>query len=319
MTTTLMRPFRLTLVVAGLLALAACGNDTIVQPTFGSGCVVGSLRPGQTLTGVLDASSCQVTYNWYSNNQTPYASYRVSLEKGKGYWFYMQQAPDAEGRNGVDALLTLFGKDANGASVPLAVSDDDAGGVSGYDSEFYFIASKSGSYQLVASAYDYEDVGGYRLTMAECPVLAVLDTVGTYEDLAFRSGDCVRHDLAGGGTPSRIALIGVPAAGSDRVRVEVASVDLYPRIELGGPGFDVFENLYEESVFSSSITSPAVAQVDLQGVGGLLTMAVGSDQLDPAGRLSVELTRTPVALAALRDGGEPTLTLRRDLGRTKRR
>lgn len=314
-----MRPLLLALGVAGLITLAACGDDQIVQPTFGSGCVIGSLRPGQTATGVLDRSSCQVTYNWYSNNQTPYASYRVTLEKGKGYSFYLQQTPDAEGRNDVDALLTLFGKDATGASVPLAVSDDDAGGIDDHDSEFYFIAPRSGTYQLVAASYSIGQVGGYRLTMDECPVLAVLDTVGTYTDLRFRSGDCVRHDLAGNDVPSRIALIAVPADGSHRVRVEVSSEDMYPSIELGGPGFDVYSNLYDQSVFSSSSTTPAAAQVDLRGVGGSLTLAVGADQLDPAGRITVELSRTEVALSALRAAGEGALTLRRDIGRTKRR
>lgn len=319
MTTSHMHHLRTVLGAAGLLLLAACGKDSIVQPPFGRGCEVGELRPGQTVTGVLDAASCQVPHNWYSFEQTPYEGYRVELEKGKGYWFHMQQAPDAQGRNGVDALLSLFGRDANGASIPLAVSDDEAEGANGHDSEFYFIAPQSGTFQLVAAGYNGSSVGGYRLTMARCPVIAVLDTIGTYEDLEYEPSDCVRHDLGNVGVTSRLVLIGVPAEGSDRVQLHVTSDDVTPRFEVGGPLFDVYRSIYEQSAFATSFGIPASATLDMHGLGGTLTLAVGAEQLDPAGRFTVHLSRGQVGLAAVREGGWPMLTRLPTLGRTKRR
>ena len=144
MTNHIMHHARLPIALAVLAAVASCGGDSVVQPTFGSGCSTGSLRSGQTVESELNAESCSVPYHYYSGNAAAYASYQVTLQEGKGYWFYLRQVPNDAGLNDLDPVLSLFGRDENGASVPLAVSDDQGGGVDGHDSELYFVAPDPG-------------------------------------------------------------------------------------------------------------------------------------------------------------------------------
>src|SRR6478609_9230316 len=138
--------------VAALLLATACGEDNLVEPIYGSACVTGKLSPGQTVQGSLSSASCRQTNQIYADDPVPYESWSVHLEAGKAYMFYQQQLPDPaqDGLNDVDAILTLYGKDSQGRSLPLAVSDDEGGGIDGHDSEFFFVAPKSGDFILVA-------------------------------------------------------------------------------------------------------------------------------------------------------------------------
>lgn len=283
------------LTLATLVALAACAGDGIVQPIAASSCVRGELAPGTTVTGAFTARSCAIPYHFRSGGPSPTVTYRVSLEAGRGYWFYMQQEPDADGVNDVDALLTLWGRDADGASTPLAVADDNAGGRDGLDAEFYFISPYSGTFNLAASTYTSGENGGFRVTMAECPVVATIDTAGTYTEIPFAESDCVRHDVAGSGDPTRIVLVGVPTVPYEMIVMDVTSGDFVPAVEIGGPGTDVFGAVFSNTRFDSAIGNPSSVQLITRDVGGMLTLAVGSDQLDPTGRFSLEVERSAQA------------------------
>lgn len=274
-----------------VLLLSACGAEQIVQPSVAASCREASLTPGASLTAELSERSCVVPFHFWSGGASPTATYVVSLERGKGYWFYMQQAPDATGRNTVDALLSLWGRDAQGAPIPLAVSDDDAGGVGGLDAEFYFIAPRSGVFDLLASSYSPRGFGGYRLTMAECPVVAMLDTIGTYAGIPLPPSDCVRHGIAHTQVASRIVLVAVQAGDYESVFLDLASDDFTPSIEVGGPGFDVFASIFLNTRFDVAVGDPASAQVVTRDLGGTLTLAVGADVLDATGSFSIDLGR----------------------------
>jgi hypothetical protein len=295
MTNHITRTMRFPIALASIVAFASCGGDSVVQPTFGSACSEGSIRAGETIEGEFNEESCVIPYHFYSGNTVAYASYKVSLQEGKGYWLYLQQIPNDTGLNEVDAVLSLFGKDENGASVPLAVSDDEARGIDGHDSEIFFIAPKSGTFNIVTSTYDISELGGYRLTMRECPVVATLDTAGTYASLPFSNSECVRHEMAGG-DPSRIVLVAIPAGALETIDLSV-SADFEAAIEVGGPGFDVFDNIYDEVGFLSSSAIPAAVSFGLGDVAGTLTLAVGSTTyFDPSGTFQVVMDRiAPVA------------------------
>ena len=105
---------------AALLLVAACADD-IVSPTFGAGCEAGEIRPGQVKIGALHEASCRTPYQFYSGSSAPYVSYAVHLEQGQAYFFKHEKTPDMarEGRNGLDAVLMLFGRTTGGASIPL--------------------------------------------------------------------------------------------------------------------------------------------------------------------------------------------------------
>lgn len=306
MTNRILRAFALTAGIAGLLTLTACGDD-VVRPTFGAGCREGALRASETATGTINEESCRLAYHFYTGDEHFYDAYRVELVKGKGYMFTLQQQPDAEGENSLDALLTLWGRDAAGNSVPLAMSDDDAEGIEGHDSEFYFIAPTSGTFYLVAGNYGSGDFGGYKLAMRECPVVATVDTSGSYYDIPFADSDCIRHAMAGG-APSRIVLVAIPTEGDESIDVAVSSDEFAPYIEMGGPGIDVFANIYEETSFNWSTNSPARALLGFDDVRGTVTLAVGASTLDPVGRFSIGFERTPASLEPLARADRAALT-----------
>ena len=296
--------------LAALVLTSACGDDSILEPTFGAGCLRGSIAPGETVTGSLSSASCRMTYHFYVSDVIPYESWSVHLEAGQAYMFTEQQIPDPaqDGLNGVDATLTLYGKDAQGRSVPLAVSDDEAEGVDGHDSEFWFVAPKTGDYILVAGAYDWNDFGGYRLTVRSCPVLGVIDTAGTYT-FPSPTSSCIRHGHTDASGPLTYAFLSVKADTFETISVAIdhdASTAYY---EIGGPDFDTYANIYDESS-SDYNNSNGTASVTMSEIPGRVTIGVGTGDFDAAGTYTVTVGRAffaPPAPAPWIDG---RLTLR---------
>ncbi len=284
-------------VVAGILAVSACGDDTALNPTFGAQCSAGSLAAGQSKDGAITPADCEVPYHFWSGDRTYYESYSVALEKGRGYYFHMQRRNDVEAGDGIDSFLALFGKNADGVSVPLAVSDDDAGGSSSYDSEFYFIAPRSGTFQLVTYAYSAADTGGYRVSMERCPVVATLDTAGVYENLELGTSPCIRRATDAGGYVTPIVLVSVPVIAGEDITLSVSSDDFTPVAEAGGPGFDVYANLYDGQDFDAAEGSGGFLSLTSLEADGSLTLAVGATSFGDIGRFSVNLTRSLVVSA----------------------
>jgi hypothetical protein len=284
------------LVVA--MSLAACGGgeaivEPIVPPTVDA-CSAGALEAGQVAEGTFSATSCTVPFHFVSRTVTPYVGYGVSLERGRGYWFHLTKRPDANGLNEVDALLTLWGEDDAGRQVPLAVSDDAGTGPNFQDAEIYFVAPRSGTFELAASSFDLSALGGYRLSMAECPVVARLGSAGTYDGLRYGASDCLRHNMASVDASSRLALVSIEAAPFEEVRVTVTSNDFFVLTELGGPDFDVYGSVRTSSLFTSAVGSPASVLLTTGAVGGTLTLAVGSPFEFEAGDFRVVLARAPL-------------------------
>jgi hypothetical protein len=280
--------------VAALLLATACSEDNLVEPIFGSACVQGTLSPGETVQGSLSSASCRQTNHIYSDDPAPYESWSVHLEAGKAYMFYQQQVPDPtqEGRNDVDALLTLYGKDDQGRSLPLVVSDDDGGGVDGHDSEFFFIAPRTGDYVLVAAAYDWEQFGGYRLSMKRCPVLGVLDTIGTYTFPSATGSSCIRHMAPHGGL-SVYSFLSIDADSFETITVGLEHDASDAVIEMFGPGFDTFANLYDEVSYEYSWGNGFNTYLSMDEIPGTITVALGTTFLDMGGTYTVTLDRTP--------------------------
>jgi hypothetical protein len=297
----------------GILALAtlvACGDEVVLQPIVGSACSAGRLQAGEIVDGDFSIESCVLPFHFWSQDQVPYVGYRVDLERGKGYEFRLRQRPGAEGLNNVDALLALFGKDENGASIPLAVGDDEAGGFDGRDAEFYFIAPRSGTFNLVVSSYAIDRLGGYRLSMRECPVVAMIETSGFHGGLPVAASDCTRTDFAQSGEASSIVLVGIEVRPLEVVQVAVSSLEFAPRVEMGGPGFDVFNNIFDETDFDSSVDDPAQVTTLDGGDGGVLTLAVGAEEFEATGTFRVEVLREPgtaVLRASAPGTGQPSM------------
>jgi hypothetical protein len=296
--------------LAALVLVTACG-DNIVEPIYGSGCVRDSISAGQSVTGGLSPSSCRQTYNFYTGDVMPYESWGVHLDAGKAYMFHLEQIPDPsqEGLNEVDAVLALYGKNAAGISIPLAVSDDEGNGVDGTDSEFWFVAPRSGDFILVAGSYDWGDFGGYRLTMSTCPVLGALDTAGTYH-FASPHSDCVRHSNGPAEVPVTLAFLSVAADSFETISVEIDHDVSTPAYEIFGPGFDTYANIYAESDNDAHFGNAGRVSVSMDEIPGRVTVAVGTLDFDVGGVYSVTLGRTSFAPPAAAPWHDGRLTLR---------
>jgi len=279
-----------------MLFAASCANDSL-SPAFGAGCSGGTLQPGDTLTAAFTASSCVLDQDFYSSDRVPYQSYTVHLTKGKGYAFYLRAVPDSAHGNadGVDSRLTLWTRNDAGSPIPLAVSDDEGDGT---NSEIWFVSPVDGAFSLVASSYDFDEFGGYELSMNECPVLGGLDTAGTYQ-FTLPASPCQLHSVAGRASDtSAIAFVTLNAAPGENIKTTVTTANFPPAWQQGGPGFDMWANIYGESNYASARGSGTTASFTLGEVGGQVAVAVGATTIDSTGGgFSITLARTPAAPA----------------------
>lgn len=283
--------------LGGVALALACGSDTIVDPILGSGCNVGSLHAGDTVVSSFGDASCAFANYYWSDNRVPYESYTVSLTKGKAYMFTESNVPDPDqgGVDNVDAQLTLWGKNKDGINVPLAASDDEARGDSGLNSVIFFVAPQSGTFQLVATSYYWPGFGGYELTMNECPVLAVLDTAGTYA-LNLQPSPCRRVNAAANAADTSLYnFVSFHADSFETIHSIVTSAAFTPDWEMFGPGMDFDENLYEFSHANRATTSGANISITLDEVGGLVTIGVGGNNQQTTGAFTIQLTRAFLA------------------------
>lgn len=288
----MLRHPRTLLAAAAIALLVACGSDTTTSPTFGSTCHKGTLQPGDTVLGRLTPSSCQMEFDFWSYEHAPFEAYGVHLTQGHAYMIRLDSLPDTT-YNGFDSRLTLWTTNSDGSSIPLAVSDDDAGF---HNSVIWFVAPVTGDFELVASSYWYAGFGNFRLTMNECPVLGVLDTAGTY-NFTLGPSPCVSPN-AGDNTVDTAAysFLSLQADAGEGIDASVTTSAFPPVWAAFGPGFDVFSNIYQDSRADYNKGSGNDVSFTMGNVGGQVTLAVGATTVDStAGAFSITLGRTPPA------------------------
>lgn len=285
-----------TLAGAAVLLSVACGSDTITSPIFGAGCTKGVLQPGDTIIGAFTPASCQMDMDWYSYEHAPYESYVVHLTQGKAYHIFLEHVPDsAHGDvDDLDARLTLWTTNADGNSIPISASDDDANHL---NSEIWFVAPVGGTFELVAQSYWYGGFGGYRLEMNECPVLGVLDTAGTY-NFNLPASPCWRHRAGNNNADtSGYAFVSLNAVAGEGIDASVTSAAFPPAWELFGPGFDTYGKIYDVTQSANAVGSGNSAGFTMDtSLGGQVTIGIGTTTVDSAGgAFTLTLTRTPPA------------------------
>jgi hypothetical protein len=281
---------------AAIGLLVACGSDTVTSPTFGSTCHAGTLRPGDTITVEFTESSCFMEFDFWSYRHAPFISYTVDLTQGHAYMIRLDSIPNAIDTTGdMDARLTLWGVNADGASIPLAASDDDAGHL---NSVIWFVAPVTGNFQLVASGYEHDALGAYRLTMNECPILGVLDTAGTY-NFTLATSPCILPRA--GGSPidtSRYSMLSLNADPGDSISIQVTTGAFPPVWDIFGPGFDTYSKIYNDTRWTDARGTNATTGFALAQTGGLISIGIGGTTKDSTtGAFTLVLGRTPAPVA----------------------
>lgn len=238
------------LFISGLsLAMLACTNSILIDPTFGAACRVGTLAPGRGVDGALNEDSCIDSHSLLRRTQTAYESYDLQFEKGAAYQVVMTHRPDPRrlGRDGLDPVLELWGRNPDGGSRPLAISLDEADGT---NAELLFVAPETRRMQVIAGAFDpyyeAERLGGYSLRVEECPMLGTL-TEDTLTAFILRESRCERRGLRDDetlqGQPIRYSFVSFVADSGTTVTLSVEADDFTPVWEPFGPGWDSFDRL----------------------------------------------------------------------------
>lgn len=290
---------RAAVVALAILTLsAACGDEVVVNPVFGERCSAGDLRIGTPISGALsEESPCIEDRHFWTGYRSAYDAYSVRLEAGKAYLFRLERRPDPkhDGRNGLDAVLSVFGRDEHGVVRPLALSDQEGGE---NDAELFFVPTRTATYSIVAGMYgdllDPQDLGGYLLSSGECPIVGTVAGNGT-RDFTLQPSGCVRTRAGNGAAPATYRFVTIDAAPNQRVTVAVEADDFQPAWELFGPEHDVFENLYDESDYAYAVGN-AERTIDVGPAGGRVTLAIG--RLGGEGD-EFEVTVTRTALGAI--------------------
>lgn len=280
---------------AAALLLAACGKDTIVEPTYGDGCSQGTLALGDTLHGDLRLSTaCFMDENYWDETSVLYHTYKVHFDAGKGYLIREQAETDSAGVNDLDAVLEIWGTDANGTREPLATSDDDGGSSNrALDSELWFVAPTTVDYNLFAMNYGLSDSGGYRVALQPCNVVARLDSSGVYGGLSLpTSGACLRHKVGGNEADSTQAVMATLQLGvGDSVDIAAISDSstFAPIMEVGGPGLDVYDHIYDDSYHTDDISGASdTARVSFVApAAGPYSVLIGATPFGNGGALTI--------------------------------
>lgn len=282
----------------GLFAIAACGEDTLVNPTYGAACQRGQLRSGAPVRGALNEDSCVEPVNLWSENAGAYDSYATRLQAGAAYFIRLSPRPDPlrNGRDGLYPILTVWGRGDGGTPLPLALSSGDG---DDRDSELFFVSDRSGTVQTVATSYDdateYDYLGGYELSLVTCPVLKLQADTGTTA-LTLKESPCVRGtaDRAEyGGDTLAYNFITIRTNPNERISLQFTAQDFTPAFEAFGPDIDTYANLSENSYLR--YVGEESRSIEVYGDGGTLTIAIGAVNVTgPSKQFSMRVARFPL-------------------------
>jgi hypothetical protein len=180
-------------VVLGALAtLIACVSDSSdYLPTNPAGCDRGSIAAGETKFGQTDAGDCVLVEKGLD---VYFEQYVFPVVAGRTYLVTLRNTADTAGgpADDFDVVLEMYG-DGVDAFTPLVKDDDEGGGLSGHDAEFYFAAPVSGIYELRVRGFTTSDTGTYALTVRSCGDGRLAG--GTVSGRFDAATDCVLHHL----------------------------------------------------------------------------------------------------------------------------
>lgn len=288
--------------VLAVAALAAgCSSDKAVVGVDPASCTKGSITTGDTKTGTLDASACP-TYDWYwFEDSVHYASYNVTVEKGKAYLFSLASTA-ADSDTTSRALALVDHESVVGDSTDYYLAVQSPWRTASDPAELYFVAPKSGTYSLRAFTGNISETLPYSLTAAACPTKQ-LDITGAFSDSAATLGadDCTLHQAYftehyNGSNwvynPSHAALYTIYFDGHSRRTITVKSSDFAPGFMVEGPGFDAYCNTYycSGNVRSNTSMADSVSTTLGMWMPGTYTITVGSVQANATGKYSIDIS-----------------------------
>ena len=188
--------------------LAACGGSDVLGPPDGTACTVGSIAPGDSVTGTVGAANCVVfdPDNYVTTNA---ASWTLAVKKDQAYVIRMYHDSTAAGDN-LDARLQAVGRGVHGEAAVITSDGSTFGamnGNGGSNREMFLVGDRDRTISIRVLSKTLADSGAYALTVLSCPVTVLADTT-THTGIDLSTG-CMTLSYAG--FPARIRFVTFPS------------------------------------------------------------------------------------------------------------
>lgn len=273
--------------------LAACNGDNILGPPDAPACTAGTIAAGDSVSGNVSTSSCQLWSDEYSV-VTSAESWTFHAQKNTAYIVRLRHQEDAHGFDNWDGDLVLYGRNAEGDPQFETGWWSDFGaqnGNGGYNEEMMLATDRDQTWSIRVESYSTADTGAYTLSVEQCP-LHTLSPAASVTGVDLATG-C--YSLTFQSAPTRIAFFSY--AGDTLSTFNVTSTRTagaaFQHGQITGPDNDVSN--WTEFSYSQPLSGDTTMSSGnyTPNATGRQTFWVGANA-DSAATVSVALTSAPL-------------------------
>lgn len=171
-------PFPAARLGAALLAtavLAACSGNDVLAPPDGTACTVGSVAPGDSVSGQIDAKSCSV-WSDYNYDRTIAESWTLNAKAHTGYVVRVYHRADTAAFDNWKGDVWLYARNAQGDaqfSTGWWNSFGTNNGNGGENEELLFTSVTDQTVSIRVEASTPADSGAYTIVVESCAAPAI--------------------------------------------------------------------------------------------------------------------------------------------------
>lgn len=179
MTPRSMRLAAVTALALSMGVLASC-SDEFLAPPDGTACTVGTISPGDSVTGAVTGASCEVVSDYYDGGQTLAESWTLNAKAHTAYIVTLFHVADTAGFDNWKGDLFLYGRNAAGDAEWSTGVWNNFGATNlngGANQEMVFVSSKDQVVSLRIESSSPADTGHYSLQVESCAAPVLKDSV----------------------------------------------------------------------------------------------------------------------------------------------
>lgn len=224
------------------LTLAACDGGALA-PADGTLCTVGTLAPQDSVSGVVNASSCEV-FDPDSYNRTFAQSWTLRVQANTAYIVRLRQGAGLDPLGHFNGNVEAFGRNAQGDPSLLTgwwgtFGDPNANG--GQDMEMFLTPDQARTLSIRVSSYSKADSGAYSLVVEQCRVTTFDASAAAHDNIDLGRGCRAESVDYFTGSPMKVSFFSFPSAANvnDSVLVDRTAGTGSFFSYVAGPGLDL--------------------------------------------------------------------------------
>ena len=278
-------------------ALAGCDGGALA-PADGTICTVGTIVPLDSVSGVVNASSCEV-FDPDSYNRTFAQSWTLQVQANTAYIVRLRQGAGLDPLGHFNGNVEAFGRNAQGDPSLLTgwwrtFGDPNANG--GRDMEMFLTPDQVRTLSIRVSSYSKADSGAYSLVVEPCRIIAFDASAAAHDQIDLGRGCRAESVDYLTGRPMRVSFFSFPSDANvtDSVLVDRTAGTGSFFSYVGGPGIDL--DCWGgdcSSAGGSSFDTTAKYRVS-PDLPGRMTILAGI-RADSAATVSIRVVTTPPA------------------------